>query len=67
MHTLDALQVNHISAGSGAAITGTTAFFMALYLYYNQEDQNNIKFKEIENRLSKLEASANMTVSPSSI
>lgn len=61
MYTLNPFQINHISAGSGAAITGTTAFFFACYLYYTQEDQNNVKFKELENRLSKLEALANLT------
>ena len=53
MHLLDNNQINHISAGAAGAITGTTAFCVALYLYYTQEDQNKVKFKELETRLSK--------------
>lgn len=64
MYTLNSLQINHISAGAAGAITGTTAFLFALYLYYNQEDQNSMKFKELENRISKLEALANLTNIP---
>lgn len=60
MQTLNHIQTTHVSAGSAVGITGTTALIFALCLYYTQEDQNKVKFQELENRLSKLEALANL-------
>ncbi len=63
MHILNDTQINQISAGSGAAITGTTALCFALYFYYAQENKYGLKFQEMEKRLEKLEALANLSSS----